>query len=501
MADVRWVGGSGGGEGDGSDHGSEDRAQLLLVTGLALAVLLVALALLLNTAIYTENLATRNDAAALNDAHAVRESVERGLVGAMTHTNYADHGDRETVYEHSVANWSDAVTVHAATRGTAVEVEHVPGSTVAGTRLTQDVEGSFTSADGSGDWTLVADASGSRNVRFNVSTTDLHALSDDGDEAEDYAGDSSMFRVVFDEAGGVAPSDADPTWELYLYEDGGEVGATLLRDDGTARTMEARCTATPTDGHVLVDVENEHVGGTDCSALDALTELTESHEIRFERAGTDTTPNVRGTYELFVADAVEDVDDGTKYEDETSVVDASPYATDAVYSAAATLSYDAGDTRYETTVAVDPSGYDRRYGIGGSLPGGAVAGGGGGGGGGGDGGGGDGGNAAPQSTVDGFSVAADGGKKYDFTVDWSAEDTDGSLTQVRLVLYDPDGNKEEEHEITPATNPDGGSYVFQDVQVKEKGGNANAGDWRVEVIVTDDEGMASTDSDETEAPP
>ncbi|MFC7080626.1 DUF7261 family protein [Halorussus caseinilyticus] len=59
MADVRFDPRPPAGDRGRSGDGGRDRGQLILVTGLAIAVMLVALVLLLNTVIYTQNLATR----------------------------------------------------------------------------------------------------------------------------------------------------------------------------------------------------------------------------------------------------------------------------------------------------------------------------------------------------------------------------------------------------------------------------------------------------------
>ena len=63
--------------------GRRDRAQLMLVTALALAVVLVVLVLLVNTAIYTENLATRGVDVGADDALEHRAAVVDGVGGVV----------------------------------------------------------------------------------------------------------------------------------------------------------------------------------------------------------------------------------------------------------------------------------------------------------------------------------------------------------------------------------------------------------------------------------
>lgn len=64
-----------------------ERGQLVLLSGLLLATSLVALVLILNSAIYTENLATRNDGVPATDAIEYRENARQGAAGAIEHVN------------------------------------------------------------------------------------------------------------------------------------------------------------------------------------------------------------------------------------------------------------------------------------------------------------------------------------------------------------------------------------------------------------------------------
>ena len=77
MADVtlpNWLASDGGRTG-------RNRGQLVLLSGLVLATIFVALVLILNSAIYTENLATRNDGVPTTDAIEYRENTRQGSGG------------------------------------------------------------------------------------------------------------------------------------------------------------------------------------------------------------------------------------------------------------------------------------------------------------------------------------------------------------------------------------------------------------------------------------
>lgn len=84
---------------------NRDRAQIILVTGLVVAVILVALVLLLNTVIYTENLATRGIDPGASQAIDFRGSSSMALSAVvnqanMNHESYSDFDElNDSVYD------------------------------------------------------------------------------------------------------------------------------------------------------------------------------------------------------------------------------------------------------------------------------------------------------------------------------------------------------------------------------------------------------------------
>jgi len=87
----------------------EDRAQLILITGLTLAVILVAVVLILNTVIYTENLATRGVDAGGGEAIDFRD----GAVEDVTEIMYREHGSNSS--DTAVDDFSDSTETYGQT--------------------------------------------------------------------------------------------------------------------------------------------------------------------------------------------------------------------------------------------------------------------------------------------------------------------------------------------------------------------------------------------------
>lgn len=326
MADVRRVRGGETGE----------RGQLFLVTALALAVAFVGLALLLNTAIYTENLATRNSdpgtAAAVDYRGAVRGGVG-GLVEAVNRED-ADYETLEANLSRGVANWSDTAAVHGAMRGRSTNVSL--DGTENGTRIGQaDAGRNFTNRSGATDWQLASDTAGVRAFEMNVSRSNLSdpVLADLTD-----LDDVDIYRVnVTADAG---------TWSVYVYQNSTaeEVRVAVENETGA---FHGPCAASPgPDDHVVVDLTGAAVGGADCAPLSFFAALSDDADVAYRDAD-----DVTGTYELVVASDFATVNGTGNYVDPGN---GSPYATEAIYAANATLTYESAEVYYRSKLRVAP---------------------------------------------------------------------------------------------------------------------------------------------------
>jgi hypothetical protein len=313
----------------GSDGPARDsRGQLILVTALSLAILFVSLALILNTAIYTENLATRSgDIGGATDAvryHDAAHTAVGGIIEYANANNQTDHGTLE-------ANLSEGVDVFrnysarqfsAGDRAVETELE----STVKGTRLGQsDANRNFTNASGTAtDWTLATGVDNARAVTINV--TDETALGS--------IHSAGVFNLTLD--------DGAATWRLNVSRDG---STTVV---GIKNGADEHVTCSVADDTPTIDLTGGTVGGEPCAGLAFAEGLSTAYEISFESAD-----KINGTFSMVVDD--ENLADNVGSNDDLVEDGAGqPFAAHAIYSADVTVVYETPRLYYNTTVHVAP---------------------------------------------------------------------------------------------------------------------------------------------------
>ncbi|ELZ26294.1 hypothetical protein C474_21396 [Halogeometricum pallidum JCM 14848] len=317
----------------------DDRGQLVLVTALAMATLFVVLALLVNTTIYTGNVAARSDvsesATVVNYRTEALDAAERTLRYANRHEN--DSGDgSDAAYarmndslRRGVGNWSDAAAAHEAFSGTATRTR-VVGATN-GTRIAQtNASRTLSSPGGATEWTPVFDATGVRDLRFALGTASLATVSDGENESELLA--SGAFRANLTDAAG--------TRSVFVYDlSGGDTGVTVRGADGTLTACG------PVTGEtVTLDAEAATVDGQPCSALSRFDESGDAFSLSFDSADA-----AAGTYS-FVVDR--EVDDDPAVNQSISLDSGAPFRTAALYDATVRVVYHGPDTYYEAETEV-----------------------------------------------------------------------------------------------------------------------------------------------------
>lgn len=312
-----------------ADVSRRSRGQLFVITGLTLAVILVAAAVLLNTAIYTQNLATRGAGADGSEAIEFREFVVDGVGEVVEQENRAEH-DTEASVDSAVRDGifeiDNRTRLRFAGHGTSTVVDDESSEFTSGVFVSQSASGPFTyDDDGDGsdelsDWTLVQDADSVRNVVFTLDTDQLQTTSDPQNEA---------FRVLV--------TDGTDEQHIYVYRDGGDVVVE------TATALDAACRVAA-DGTVTLDVTAGRLGDADCGSLWP-TEFG-TYDVSYQRGDAAV-----GTYELTAAG------------DESNVVfypsDDDDVAVDpAVYDATVPIRYRSPTVTFETEVRIAPGEAD-----------------------------------------------------------------------------------------------------------------------------------------------
>jgi len=303
-----------------------DRAQLLLVGALTLAVVFLSLSLLLNSVIYTENLATRQTGTDVDRATAFGYAAVAGLGDAIEHVNGGDAPDvatRRADYHTVTDAWIPKLANHSATNGLASDVERRTVSE--GTRIADgNYSTTLTPQNGNTTWTVVTDAK-VRNFHLRIDNTSL--------------------------SGDVIVRIDDGTTRTLRIED--TAPKPQLRVVGAADP-----TCTLSDGRI--DVSGGRVGGQDCPALRSV-DLSDEVDITIEDGA-----EVNGTYSL-VADRNEvglraAVDtrnhpnqcappSPTTYNDSDA---ADPYASPAIYAATADVTVRTQNLDHSRTVRAAP---------------------------------------------------------------------------------------------------------------------------------------------------
>ncbi|MDR5657089.1 hypothetical protein RH831_07830 [Halodesulfurarchaeum sp. HSR-GB] len=297
------------------------RGQIILVAAFALAVVFVALALVLNTAIFTENLATREtvDEHDAIDLRAAATDTGDMLLRA-TNENDSLRTDAATLvgaYRDRIDTYSQAEFNHSLTQGA---VHHVRlEETHNGTMVHQTTDTTFESAGGHDTWQVGSGVTDVRRGQITVTNA------------------STSTPVVFNATNGSA------SWSVSVQgsADGYDVtvesvtGTTSVHsDDGPAVVLR------PTNGTV---------NGTEMDNLRVQSQFEGPFELWISNGSTAT-----GTYRLihdvpyaeFDDSAFDGVDD--------------PMAHPAIYNATLSVELSRSDLEYATNVTVEPNGPEPR---------------------------------------------------------------------------------------------------------------------------------------------
>ncbi|GAB3318423.1 fibronectin type III domain-containing protein [Haloplanus salinarum] len=303
--------------------GSSDRAQLLLVGALTLAVVFLSLSLLLNSVIYTENLATRQTNTDVEKATTFRFVAVDVLGDAIEHVNRgdaSDFGTRRDDYRNVTGVAIRTLGNQSATDSLATDVERRTVSR--GTRIADDNATSTLTPenDSRGNWTVVTDAR-VRNARLHVETDDVVRIVVDDGTARDVVLDGTANELRVEGESEACSLGGGRNW----------VDLTAARVDGE------RCrplTTLPFDDEVNVSIAN----GTDATGTYSL--VVDRYEAGI-RSAVDTQ-NYPGQCAPPSPPTYNDSDAG------------GPYTSPAVYAATANVSVASPDIDYRRTVRTAP---------------------------------------------------------------------------------------------------------------------------------------------------
>ena len=316
MADLRPFGAS-------PESGARERAQLILVAGFVIAVVLIALALVMNSAIYTENLATRSDSSGATDAVVYQRAVESAALEAFEYAHAVDGGDHASLE----ANVTDAMAgLDAVSAQQEARRGHVPNVSVAGTvhgTAIIDESDDFASEADDANWTVAGGISAVR--AFNVFVDGRSDLRERGDDE---------FRIVANDT-----ANAD-RWHLNVTKNTSTNEIVVgVAAGGSFETCRHN------DDTAWVNVTAGTVAGEPCDALTFAEGVSGSYDLEY-RNGTA----VRGHYSMVVDNPV-----GASY---ASPDAGDPRAEAALYRMTVDLVYRTADLDYRAKIRIEPGDHD-----------------------------------------------------------------------------------------------------------------------------------------------
>ncbi|RDI70818.1 hypothetical protein DWB78_03235 [Halopelagius longus] len=309
----------------------------MLVAALAMAVLFVSLALLLNTVIYTGNLATRSvggDSDVIAEYRtAATDAADESLRRVNAHNN-SDYAELETTFGAAMRDWDAATSRHRAVTSSATELR--VAARTRGTRLRQDdFDREFLNETGAGNWSVAEGAGAYRDFSMTVNRSALTDVSGTDLTDASVLDAASVFHVTLE-------TDAGEEYTAFVGRDGSSnVVVSVFGPSGTHR---ATCTAA-SGGDATVDFSDGTVGGADCEALTFEDGVRDTFTLRYgdgDAAG--------GTYSL-----VTDTPYGEYGEDFANDGGGSPYRTHALYGVELELVYRTSSTQYASRAAVIPN--------------------------------------------------------------------------------------------------------------------------------------------------
>lgn len=289
---------------------------------------LVVLALVLNSVVYTGTLATADgNAEDAREVDTFRETVPDEVRVLLDHANREHDASHAALYENFSADVErlaaltsrQYATESAAANATLLAVTNE-------TRLGQTATRNFTDDSHTVDWTVASSVPAVRRFEMAVTQDSLRTI-ENGSCAT-----SECFTVV------VANDTAD--WRLTLNtSDAGDITATVVTPSGATETCSV------TADRAWVNLTDGTLGGQACPALNVTATLTAPYDVRFRDAGL-----VEGQYTLLV----EGVVPASPHFDDSG----DPFAEPGIRAATVGLTYRTGDVGFESQTRIRGGGTD-----------------------------------------------------------------------------------------------------------------------------------------------
>ena len=309
----------------------KSRGQLLIVSAFALGVLFVALALILNSAIFTENLASRGETTGGDQAIEYRDTLQRGVGAILTaeNENITDSGTTYSTLRTRVGNGTSDLRTSLIRQNARVGVTSGVDTTdqTNGSLIRQsDATRSYTNASGTAaNWTVAETIDQTRAFTLNVSQSEL-------------TGSCTRLSDCFV----LNVTNGSANWRVSINDDSG-VTVEVETPAGDTDTCSAG-----SGEYTVIDITAGTVNGTSCPALDFSDAPQSGYDIEY-RNGDE----IGGTYSLVVGDTTV-----SSSSDLSSSVGSGPSATPALYGVTVEYDYQTAELNYSSALRVAPGETD-----------------------------------------------------------------------------------------------------------------------------------------------
>lgn len=367
----------------------DSKGQLIVIGALALAIVLVGLALVLNSAIFAENLATRATQDESSQIAQLEQQAAQGAAGAMEHhhhtnSSHSTYDDLEDGFDSSIDNRSGVVAQDTARRGKYVDVDYTRTYTK-GTRPAHDGSAfepqnasalnEIVNITGVDQWVVTPGASQVRGFRMTVDHSEL-APALTRSEAEVYLANLTLggttsvteppFAVAYDQN-----DDGSIDHSVTIYNSSADSADVNITYRNSQTNTNRTCTVEDPGSTFILDVSNGRVEGNtgDCREVFEFQSNMGPSQLIFVQGD-----QVAGDYEFIVNESTgtfetdynnlltgtsfDFTDYYTPHPDPPghggSYSPSSPYVEPALYSAEIRLRYRTNRASYNGTRTVVP---------------------------------------------------------------------------------------------------------------------------------------------------
>lgn len=272
-----------------------DRGQMIIITALVVAILFVGLALVLNSAIYTENLSTRETGEQSSPVLQERHTVEQDLQFQIDRANglildgETDYAGASTSFQKSVTAYGESRSNEIALAGRILVVEL--DDQTEGTQIQQRTDGNFTAGgdiESEANWKLAENTTEAGNFEMVVKRDRLLNISDD------LVSDGDVEHLL-DAAFHVKISNGSDEWRIFVFQEAsGDISVVTERgeradivDRSLDASIEDRCSVV-TD-RTRIDLTAGALAGEECDQLDFYRSevVGAEHDIEYRNARSD----------------------------------------------------------------------------------------------------------------------------------------------------------------------------------------------------------------------